>query len=341
MKILVLGGTVFIGRYFVEAALHRGHEVTLFNRGISNTHLFPFVEKLRGDRRSDYNELKNRHWDAVIDTCCYYPSVVGLTLKHLKDSVDHYTFISSISVYENLLDPVESKEDDSTKSISNDELEKAEKIEIDNDEFQIYYGALKAKCEEAFKESISDKLLILRPGLIGGAYDDSDRFTYWPKRISEGGKVLAPGNPESFITFIDPKDLAIWNIKMLESKKTGVFNITGKYGELTFRSFFEKCREVSKSDAEFIWIEDETLEKHNPISFTLLPFYLSEKYKGLYNINIDKALSNHLAFSPVTDTISDSLSWQKERGTNIELKAGIPRKEEQKIIERYLSQRQP
>ncbi len=339
MKILILGGTVFLGRYLVEAAQHRGHEVTLFNRGVNNSHLYPYVEKLRGDRRGSYDALNNRRWDAVIDTSCYHPSVARSTLEHLKNSAGHYTFISSVSVYNNLLDPVESKEEDPTKEISDKELKTAEGLGTEDEGFDNYYGALKAKCEKVFSSEISDKLLIVRPGLIAGAYDNSDRFTYWPKRISEGGKVMAPGSPDTRMTVIDASDLAIWNIKMLETKTSGIFNITGQYGQLTYKSFFEHCRDISKSDAEFIWMEDEFLNKYNLMSFSKLPYYLSRKYSGLFHINIDKALKNRLEFRPIADTISDTLSWIKERDSYAKLKVGISKKLEQQIIKTYLNRK--
>src|SRR5262245_38592594 len=193
MKLLILGGTVFLGRYLVETALAHGHEVTLFNRGQHNPDLYPDVEKLHGDRDGGLDILRGRRWDAVIDTCGYVPRVVRASAELLAGAVDHYTFISSISAYP------------SFKAIGNDERPPVGTLadptveEVTGES----YGPLKALCEQAVEQALPGRTLNIRPGLIVGPYDPSDRFTYWPHRVAQGGEVLAPGRPERHVQVVD------------------------------------------------------------------------------------------------------------------------------------------
>ena len=187
MNLLILGGTVFLGRHLVEAALARGHAVTLFNRGQHNPDLFPEVERLRGDRDGDLQALEGRRWDAVVDTCGYVPRVVRASAEMLAPNVDHYTFISSISVYADTSKPgideqapVGTLDDPTTEEVTGES-----------------YGPLKALCEQAAEAAMPGRVLNIRPGLIVGPHDPTDRFTYWVRRVAEGGEVLAPGNPHA------------------------------------------------------------------------------------------------------------------------------------------------
>ena len=218
MKLLVLGGTVFLGRHTVAAALAAGHEVTTFNRGTHSIIEQKNIERLVGDRCEDLEILKNRRWDAVIDTCGYDPEVVSKSVETLKDAVDNYTFISSVSAYKGF------------PTLGMDETAKVKSIEA-GDEAE--YGSLKVACEQAVEKVFSDHTTIIRPGLIVGPYDSTDRFTYWPTRVSQGGRVIAPGDPERNIQFIDVRDLASWTIHLIENKITGLFNATGPEKPLT------------------------------------------------------------------------------------------------------------
>src|SRR5262245_53013995 len=195
MKILIIGGTRFLGRHLVDAALARGHEVTLFNRGKSNPDLFLTIETILGDREHDLNKLTQvgREWDAVIDTSGYVPRIVRLSAQSLERSVKRYVFISSISVYADFKkigidenDPVGKIEDESFEEITGES-----------------YGPLKALCEKAVQEIYKDRALVIRPGLIVGPNDSTDRFTYWPVRVARGGDVLAPEKPDAPIQVVD------------------------------------------------------------------------------------------------------------------------------------------
>ena len=206
MRILILGGTIFLGRALVEQALTSGHQLTLFNRGQTNPGLYPQVEKLVGDRKTDLSALSGHRWDAVIDTCGYLPKLVARSAAALAASVEHYTFISTESVYASPLMPGI----DESAPVSKIDDETIEDVTGGT------YGALKVLCEQAVEAALPGRTLVVRPGLIVGPYDASDRFTYWPYRVAQGGRVLAPGRPERGLQFIDVRDLAAWIIKLVE-----------------------------------------------------------------------------------------------------------------------------
>jgi 2'-hydroxyisoflavone reductase len=206
MDLLVLGGTRFLGRHLVEEALGRGHQVTLFNRGESNPGLFPEVEELRGERGGDLSPLRGRRWDAAIDTSGYLPREVRRSAEILAGSAGHYTFVSSISVYE----------DFARTGIDEDapvlEPPDPEPVELDWE----LYGGLKVGCERAVEAAMPGRALVVRPGMIVGPHDYTDRFPYWRRRVAEGGDVLAPGDPERQVQLIDARDLAGWMLRMAE-----------------------------------------------------------------------------------------------------------------------------
>lgn len=248
MTILVLGGTGFIGPHTVEYALSRGHTVTLFNRGRTNTHLFPELEKLVGDRDGDLAALEGRRWDAVIDNSGYVPRLVRDSAELLADS-GRYLFVSSISAYNDL----------TPDGITEDyEVGRLEDPTVERVTGQTY-GPLKALCEEAVQDVFGDRANIVRPGYIVGPGDTTDRLTYWPVRVSMGGDVAAPGSPEDPIQFIDARDLGGWIVRMLENDIGGVFNGLGPTDPLNMGTMLEVCRDVSGSDAVFHWIDAEFL----------------------------------------------------------------------------------
>lgn len=322
MKLLILGGTRFLGRHLVDAALARGHEVTLFNRGQSNAELFPEVEKLRGDRDGNLTALEGRKWDAVIDTCGYVPRLVRDSAQLLADAVDHYTFISTISVYQ----VNDQREIDETGAVGRLEDETIEEITGQT------YGPLKVLCEKAASAAMPGRVLIIRPGLIVGPYDPTDRFTYWPVRIAEGGEILAPSDPMQPIEFIDARDLAKWTIQMVEAQATGVYNATGPEYPLTMQEFLLNCKEVLQSDAQFCWSSEEFLFEHQVAPFTDLPLWLPKESTSLMLINIQKALHAGLTFRSVAETIRDTLAWHRTRPAELALKAGLTREREKDLL---------
>ncbi len=216
MKILIIGGTRFLGRHLVNSARSRGHSVTLFNRGQSNPNLFMQVDKIQGDREKDLDQLTG-HWDAVIDTCGYFPRIVKMSAEALKDKVENYVFISSISVYSDF-SKIGINESDAVGKIEDETVESMEGGA---------YGPLKALCEKAVQDVFSIRSLIIRPGLIVGPHDPTDRFTYWPVRVARGGDILAPDRPEALTQIIDVRDLSDFIIELVQQNVSGVFNATG------------------------------------------------------------------------------------------------------------------
>jgi 2'-hydroxyisoflavone reductase len=330
MKILILGGTVFLGRYLVEAALANGHEVTVFNRGRHNPDLFPEIEKLRGEREGNLEPLRGRRWDAVIDTCGYLPHVVNASAELLADAVDHYTFISSLSVYAEFVPGMD--ETAPVRTLTEEELKEAEKIETRDRatavSYGAFYGPLKALCEQAVEHSMPARVLIVRPGLIVGPFDYSDRFTYWVHRVAGGGEVLAPGRPERQVQFIDVRDLAEWIVRMVEAKRTGVMNVNGPELPLTMARVLEEAKRASGSDARFTWVSESFLMEADVTPWSEVPLWVPEEWEGLKHVDFRKALEAGLTFRPLAETIRDTLAWDSTRSLNIEWHAGLKRDRE-------------
>lgn len=326
MKLLVLGGTVFLGRHLISAALARGHEVTIFSRGSSTPKgAIKNVEHLLGDRDGNLEALRGRSWDAVVDTSGYVPRVVSQSIAALRDTAGHYTFISSISVYKDLSMP---GVDETSKLL---ELENPASEEIPK-----YYGELKVLCERVVQATYRERALIIRPGLIVGPYDPTDRFTYWPVRVANGGRVLAPGNPERIIQIIHGADLAEWVIRMIERREIGVFNATGPKETLTMGELLRACSRVSRSDAEFVWVPNHFLKGEGVGEWLEMPLWLSdEKMQGMLQANIDKAVQHGLTFRPVHQTIRETLNWNAVRPANTEWKAGLASTREAEILEAW------
>ncbi len=302
MKLLILGGTRFLGRHLVEAAQARGHEITLFNRGISNPNLYPDVEHLRGDRDGDLSALDGRRWDAVIDPSGYVPRLVRAAAEKLAGVVEHYTFISSISVYP---DPrLPNVDEDAAVATLEDET---------TEDVAAAYGGLKVLCERTVETVLPGRALNVRAGLIVGPHDPTDRFTYWPVRVALGGDILAPGSPERQVQFIDARDLAAWIISMAETRQVGTFNATGPAAALTMGETLAACQSVGGLQSTFTWVSDEFLLEHEVTPFTEMPLWVPETYNGLMSVKIDRALAAGLTFRPLAETIEDTLAWNATR----------------------------
>ena len=328
MKILILGGTQFVGRHLADAALAHGHELTLFNRGTKSAGLFSDTEHLTGDRDGDGLEvLRGRTWDAVLDTCGYLPRVVRQSAALLAETVFRYVFISTISVYAEFATPNQ----DETAPLG--VLDNAGTEEQTNET----YGPLKVLCEQAVEEAFPGRALIIRPGFIVGPYDPTDRFTYWVRRVAEGGDVLAPGTPGQPMQVIDARDLADWTLSLVEREETGIYNATGPDYALTLGAVLETAQTVSGSSARLTWVPDAFLKANSADSFSLLPFYLpkSPDTDGLMTASIAKALGQGLTFRPLADTIGDTLAWDKTRPAGVPLKVGITHEQEQELLEKY------
>lgn len=326
MRILILGGTVFLGYHLVQSATKAGHEVTIFSRGKSNPDLFPEVEKLIGDRDGNLASLEGRRWDAVIDTSGYVPRIVRDSVKLLRSATDHYTFISSISVYRDFLN---------SGADENSEVGKLE--DPSTEEISKAYGELKALCEQEVMEGMPGRALIIRPGLIVGPQDPTDRFTYWPARLHKGGSVLAPGNPDAPVQLIDVRDLADWTIRMVERQRIGIYNATGPDYPLTMQAMLAECKAVPASNGELTWLSDEFLLDHEAGPWIELPLWIpgqgdTEKVAHMLAVNINKALADGLTFRPLSETIQDTLNWDFLR-THSSRKAGMAMDKEARLLE--------
>lgn len=326
MKLLILGGTVFLGRHIVASARQRGHEITLFTRGERNPDLFPDVEKLRGNRDGNLAPLEGRRWDAVIDTSGYVPRVVRASAKLLRDAVGHYTFISSISVYAGFETPG-MDETAPTGMLPDEGVE-----EITGET----YGPLKALCERAVEEVMPGRALIIRPGLIVGPHDPTDRFTYWPRRVARGGEVLAPDRPDRETQFIDARDLADWTVRMLEAGATGVYNATGPAERLAMGHLLDVCNAAGGGSATFTWVPEHFLLDAGIGPWMELPLWVPESEgAGFSSVSIAKALAAGLTFRPLEETVRDTLAWDAARPADAEYRAGLDAEKERETLRRW------
>ncbi len=297
MRLLLLGGTKFLGRATAEAALARGHELTLFTRGRTNPGLFAEAEHVHGDRGVDLSALEGREWDAVVDTSGYVPRVVRASAELLAASAEHYTFVSSGSVY---VDGMPSGYDETWPVI---ELEDPEVEEVRDDT----YGGLKALCERVVEESFSGRAALLRAGLIVGPHDPTGRFTYWAHRVARGGEVLAPGPPDRQIQFVDVRDLGEWIVRLAEERTSGTFNAAGR--ALAFAELLEAARTAAGSDARPVWVDEELLLTHEIASWQELPLWLPQALEVAHFLEADvsRAVAAGLTFRPVEETVRGAL----------------------------------
>ncbi len=326
MKLLILGGTVFLGRHIVETARQRGHEIALFTRGERNPDLFPDVEKLRGNRDGGLAPLEGRRWDAVIDTSGYVPRVVRASTELLKDAVGHYTFISSISVYAGFETPGM----DETAPVGTLPDEGVEEITGET------YGPLKALCERAVEDVMPGRALIVRPGLIVGPYDPTDRFTYWPRRVARGGEVLAPDRPDRATQFIDARDLADWIVRMVEAGATGVYNATGPAERLAMGHLLDVCNAAGGGGATFTWVPEHFLLDAGIGPWMELPLWVPESEgAGFSSVSIAKARAAGLTFRPLDVTVRDTLAWDAARPAGTEYRAGLGAEKERETLRRW------
>ena len=312
LSLLILGGTKFLGRHTVDVALARGHDVTLFNRGQTRPELFPDVEKLRGDRDGDLAALKGRSFDAVVDTSGFMPRIVRETIDALGD-VGHYTFVSTISVYADVSTPP------------------AESSPVTGDH---EYGGEKARCEDVVRERFPHAF-IPRPGLIVGPWDPTGRFTYWPERLAEGGRVLAPAPPGADAQVIDARDLAGWLVRAAEDGTSGTFNAVGR--PFPRRTLVETCRAAARKDAEIVWVDPQFLLEHEVGEWMELPLWLaSPEYAGMLSVDPTPAFAAGLETRPLEETVRDTLEWVRS-GEAPETEAGLERAREQQLLDSWLS----
>ena len=330
LRLLVFGGTGFIGPELVTYALSRGHEVTLFNRGRTNTQLFPELEKILGDRDPDKGQgikgLEGRTWDAVLDDNGYYPRHVKASAELLaKAGVGHYVYVSSISAYASFVK--DGMDEDAPVAKLEDPA-----VETMGDQYQ-FYGGLKALCESAAQAAFPGRCAVVRPGYIVGPGDPTDRFTYWPVRISRGGHALVPGTPDDPIQVIDVRDLAEWMVHLVEARTAGLFNACGPAEKLAWGTVIEACRKACDKPAEVHWTTVEELQGENvpPLPIWAPP---QGEERGVHTVSNARAIKAGLAFRPIQTTVKDTLAWFKQLPEERQktLKAGLPEAEEQRIL---------
>jgi 2'-hydroxyisoflavone reductase len=329
MDILFLGGTRFLGRSAAEQALERGHTVTLFHRGASEDDPVPGARHLHGGREGDLELLRGGRWDAVLDTSGYLPRIVRRTAEILANAVEHYTFVSTCSVYSDL----------SEGNVAEDGT--LHEPPTDSEDVPTYYGGLKVGCERVVQELFEGRTFVPRPGLIVGPHDPTDRFTYWVRRIADGGDVLAPGSPDALIELIDVRDLALWMLDMTKARMTGVYNALGPDRPLSLGEVLETCREISGSDANIVWADERFLLDRGVEPWTELPLWLpadDPEAGGFFTFDSSKAIAEGLRFRPLRETVEDTLRWHREQGGQpAERSASISRERESELLAAWRS----
>ena len=333
LRILILGGTAFLGPATVEVARSRGHQVTLFNRGRTNEHLFPDLDKLKGDRFDDLTALEQGEWDVCIDNSGYIPRTVEASAELLKGRVKQYIFVSSISVFADF--SVKGMDESAAVGrLSEQEIADAKDM---RDITGANYGPLKALCEDANTRVFGDAACNIRPGLIVGPMDRSDRFTYWPVRVGRGGEVLAPGTPQDPTQVIDVRDLAEFIVHAAEKGYGGTYNCTSPAGELTMGELLDTCRNVSGSDAQFTWASAEFLAEHEVAAWSDMPVWvpLEGEEAGHPFIDVDKAVAAGLTFRPISETVRGTLDWwsnEPQERKDKPMRAGLSAEREAEVL---------
>jgi len=316
LKLLFLGGTGFIGPHIVNAALEHGHEVTLLNRG-NRGELFPDLELLVANRIPDEGPglsaleaeiAGGRTWDAVIDTANVH-RWVDESAGMLKDAASRYVFVSSLSAYADA--STERVEGDPVGTMPDDVADGIDRLPYD----MTYFGPIKARCEAAAAKHFGDSALVVRPGLIVGPRDFSHRFTYWPLRVRDGGRVLAPGAPDHPVMFIDVRDVAAFIVRGIESELGGIYNLNGPVdGEMTIGGLLDACKKTTGSDAEFEWVETGFLAERGINPWQQMPVWIPPvgEYAGFHKTSVTKAVAAGLTTRPLATTIRDTIAWFDE-----------------------------
>ena len=329
MRILILGGTGFIGPHQVRYAQQRGHKLTLFNRGKTNPGLFPEIEKLEGDRAvGNYASLKGRDWDVVIDNPTTLPRWVREAAAVLKGHTKNYVFISTISVYA-ANDTPGADEAAAVATTTEPASEDARRL----------YGPLKALAEKEAEKAFPGKTAVIRPGLIVGPGDYSDRFTYWPARLQRGGEVLAPGTPNDPVQIIDARDLAEFSIRVAEEGITGTYNATGPQATLTMAEMLGGIRSVMSNDAHLTWVSADFLQAEKVNAWSDMPVWIPPEgdYRGFAQRDIRKAIAKGLTFRPLAVTAKDTLDFYnaEPEERRVKLRAGLAPAREQEVLTKW------
>jgi len=325
LRILVLGGTRFVGPHFIELAQARGHAISMFNRGRTNIGRVQDVEVLNGDRDGKLESLQGKQWDAVLDTSGYVPRIVKLSADLLASGTAHYVFVSSISVYSSFARP-----NDERSPVATIADPTVEKVTGET------YGALKALSEQAAEKSMPGRVTVLRPGLIVGPEDNTDRFTYWPARVDRGGEVLAPNTPADRIQVVDVRDLAAFMLAVIEKRALGTFNVISPPGQFTMGALLDACVQAAKSDAQATWVPTAFLQEQKVAPWSDMPVWIPETggEAGTSLTSVERAIAAGLTIRPLPDTVRDTLAWHRSRPEEqkAKLKAGIAPEREKEVL---------
>ncbi len=326
LNVLVLGGTGFIGPHLVRRLLARGHTVALFNRGRTNTHLFPEVEKLVGDRNDDLAALEGRRWDAVVDNSGYTPEQVRLSVDLLRGATGQYLFTSTRAVYT-----------DFTQAVM-DEDAPVGPAGVPESQWE-GYGPNKVLAERVVMEAFGASTLIARPPVIVGPGDRSDRFTYWPARIHDGGETLVQGDPDDPLQFIDVRDLAEFYVHLLEQETAGVFNTEGPASPLSAAELVYGIRAITATPVSFTWVEWDFLSARDLMPQRQLPFWQPPRgrYLNYGRMDISRAIAAGLTFRPLATTARETLDWHMTRFApgQATLRTGLDRATEARLLEEW------
>jgi 2'-hydroxyisoflavone reductase len=323
MRVLILGGTAFLGVHLTNDLLARGHEVTHFNRG--RTGIAPEgVRTIHGDRAIGFHGLENERFDAVIDTSGYVPHVVAKSVRFFEPRCSRYVFVSSISVYDDKNEegfedsPMPPLPPGASKTVMTPET----------------YGPLKAACERVVASALRERSTIVRPGLIVGPHDRTDRFTYWPMRFARGGEILAPGVPERPVQFVDVRDLARFMVHLIERDAGGDYNVTSPQGEFTMGGVMQACAQAAGVPHSVRWVDDDILTGQGVAPWTDLPLWIppSENMPGFMNYNVRRALIAGLTIRSLSETVRDVLTWALGRPPGYVARAGITPARETELL---------
>jgi len=322
MNLLIIGGTTFLGPALVAEALASGHQATLFNRGLSSPEPLAGVELIKGDRETDLHRLAGRRWDAVIDTCGYIPRLVKLSAEALKGAVGHYSFISTLSVY-----PLNGavNRDESARLLALDD-HSAEEVTDET------YGPLKVLCEAQAEAAFPESSLIIRPGLIVGPRDPTNRFTYWVTRAARGGPAIAPPADQP-VQFVDARDLAAFTLRRIEQRDAGIYNVTGPAARLTFGELLLLVKQALGSDVQWQHASDDFLREHDVGEFMELPLWVNRALaESFMTFDNDKAIGAGLRFRPIARTIRDTCEWALTLPADAPKPADLPREKELNLL---------
>ncbi|HEU5210849.1 MAG TPA: NAD-dependent epimerase/dehydratase family protein [Longimicrobiales bacterium] len=328
LRILILGGTSFIGPHQVEYALGRGHEITLFNRGRTNPGMFSELETLIGDRTGDVKALEGRQWDVVLDNSAQEPEWVELTGRVLRDNVRRYILVSTRSVYSDL-SSVPSTAAAPVYTLENTQVEPGQRRP---------YGLRKALCEQAARAAFGERATIVRPGLIIGPGDETDRFTYWPVRIERGGEVLAPGDGTDPVQIIDARDLSEWMIRLSENDTPGTFNAVGPFNPRPFDELLHGIRAVTTAETSFTWVDTDWLLERDVRPYSDLPVWMPARGRnlGFARFDLTPEVQAGLTFRSLARTTADTLAWWHEQPKERQvLKTGLKPERETELLSAY------